>query len=52
MEKKYKKMTFRLEMDLVERLKHLSKSTGVSQTFLVSQAIQKMLDELKAEGEK
>ena len=52
MENEYKKITFRLKIDLVERLKQLSKDTGVSQTFLVSKAIQKMLDELKAENEK
>lgn len=47
MKNEYKKVTFRLKVDLVEELKQLSKDTGVSQTFLVSQAILKMLDELK-----
>ena len=52
MKSEYKKITFRLKIDLVERLKQLSKDTGASQTFLVSKAIEKMLDELKAENEK
>lgn len=49
MENEYKKVTFRLKIDLVEELKQLSRDTGISQTFLISQAIQKMLDELREE---
>lgn len=45
MKQDFKKITLRLDLELVERLKKVSKETGVSQTFLVSKAIKKILEE-------
>jgi predicted DNA-binding protein len=53
MAKEFKRVTYRLDLDLVKELQKISKSSGISQTFLVSKALQKVIEEIKAlENEK
>ena len=52
MKREFKKLTFRLEVDLVDDLRELSKKTGISQTFLVTKALRKILEDAQKEDQK
>ena len=48
---KYRTVTFRVKAELANELKNISMETGIAQSFLITKAITKIINELQEKNQ-